>query len=55
MSAGRADWSDARQSGRLFQSMLAIGDNLEQGFSALRAHKMRTLLTMLGLTMGWRR
>src|SRR5713226_10087818 len=32
--------------------MLAIGDNLEQGFSALRAHKMRTSLTMLGLTMG---
>jgi putative ABC transport system permease protein len=32
--------------------MLAIRDNLEQGFSALRAHKMRTSLTMLGLTMG---
>jgi putative ABC transport system permease protein len=32
--------------------MLAIQDNLEQGFSALRAHKLRTLLTMLGLTMG---
>src|SRR5258707_15840619 len=32
--------------------MLAIGDNLEQGLRALPAHKMRTLLTMLGLTMG---
>jgi ABC-type lipoprotein release transport system permease subunit len=32
--------------------MLAIRDNLEQCFSALRAHKMRTSLTMLGLTMG---
>src|SRR6202030_4738707 len=32
--------------------MLAIRDNLEQGFSALRAHKLRTMLTMLGLTMG---
>jgi len=32
--------------------MLAIRDNLIQGLSALRAHKMRTMLTMLGLTMG---
>jgi putative ABC transport system permease protein len=32
--------------------MLAIRDNLVQCFSALRAHKMRTSLTMLGLTMG---
>jgi len=32
--------------------MLAIRDNLSQGWSALRAHKLRTLLTMLGLTMG---
>src|SRR6266702_230058 len=32
--------------------MLAIGDNLAQCFSALRAHKLRASLTMLGLTMG---
>jgi putative ABC transport system permease protein len=32
--------------------MLAVRDNLAQCTSALRAHKMRTLLTMLGLTMG---
>ena len=32
--------------------MLAAGDNLVQCVSALRAHKLRTLLTMLGLTMG---
>ncbi len=32
--------------------MLAVGDNLEQCFSALRAHKLRASLTMLGLTMG---
>src|ERR1700693_5375692 len=32
--------------------MVAVRDNLIQGVSALRAHKMRTLLTMLGLTMG---
>jgi putative ABC transport system permease protein len=32
--------------------MLAIRDNLEQSWSALRAHKLRTSLTMLGLTMG---
>ena len=32
--------------------MLAIRDNLAQCFSALRAHKMRASLTMLGLTMG---
>jgi len=32
--------------------VLAIRDNLIQGLSALRAHKMRTMLTMLGLTMG---
>lgn len=32
--------------------MLAIRDNLVQCFSALRAHKLRTSLTMLGLTMG---
>ena len=32
--------------------MLAIRDNFVQCFSALRAHKLRTSLTMLGLTMG---
>jgi len=32
--------------------MLALRDNLAQCSSALRAHKLRTLLTMLGLTMG---
>src|ERR1700732_1529622 len=32
--------------------MLAARDNLVQCFSALRAHKPRASLTMLGLTMG---
>src|SRR5436189_1179278 len=32
--------------------MFAIRDNLVQCFSALRAHKLRASLTMLGLTMG---
>ena len=32
--------------------MLALRDNLGQCFSALRAHKLRMSLTMLGLTMG---
>jgi putative ABC transport system permease protein len=32
--------------------MLAVRDNLRQCFSALRAHKLRASLTMLGLTMG---
>src|SRR6202521_970076 len=32
--------------------MLAARDNLMQCFSALRAHKLRGSLTMLGLTMG---
>jgi len=32
--------------------MLALRDNLAQCFSALRAHKLRASLTMLGLTMG---
>src|SRR5258707_12615479 len=32
--------------------MLAARDNFVQCFSALRAHKLRTSLTMLGLTMG---
>ena len=32
--------------------MLALQDNLAQSLSAMRAHKLRTSLTMLGLTMG---
>lgn len=32
--------------------MLAVRDNLVQCISALRAHRLRTSLTMLGLTMG---
>src|SRR5215468_505718 len=32
--------------------MLAVRDNLSQCLAALRANKMRALLTMLGLTMG---
>src|SRR3954454_24912455 len=32
--------------------MLAVQDNLRQTFGALRAHKLRASLTMLGLTMG---
>jgi putative ABC transport system permease protein len=32
--------------------MLAVRDNLAQCFGALRAHKLRASLTMLGLTMG---
>jgi putative ABC transport system permease protein len=32
--------------------MLAVSDNLDQCFSALQANKLRTSLTMLGLTMG---
>src|SRR5712671_5577756 len=32
--------------------MLAVRDNLAQCFSALRAHKLRSVLTLLGLTMG---
>ena len=32
--------------------MLAVRDNLVQCFSALQAHKLRSSLTMLGLTMG---
>ncbi|MCU1312192.1 MAG: hypothetical protein JWO20_3317 [Candidatus Angelobacter sp.] len=32
--------------------MLALRDNLSQTFGALRAHKLRASLTMLGLTMG---
>src|SRR5580698_9371237 len=32
--------------------MLAISDNLAQCISALRGHKLRASLTILGLTMG---
>lgn len=32
--------------------MTAIGDHLEQTFIALRAHRLRATLTILGLTMG---
>src|SRR5712664_2019200 len=32
--------------------MLAVRDNLALSLSALRAHKLRASLTMLGLTMG---
>jgi putative ABC transport system permease protein len=32
--------------------MLAVSDNLAECFDALRAHKLRASLTMLGLTMG---
>ena len=32
--------------------MLALQDNLAQSMSAMRAHKLRSSLTMIGLTMG---
>jgi putative ABC transport system permease protein len=32
--------------------MLALGDNVTQSVDALRAHKLRAVLTVLGLTMG---
>ena len=32
--------------------MLALRDNLTQSFDSLRAHKLRAVLTMIGLTMG---
>jgi putative ABC transport system permease protein len=32
--------------------MLALGDNVAQSVDALRAHKLRAVLTVLGLTMG---
>src|SRR5690242_21512377 len=32
--------------------MLAVRDNMAECFNALRAHKLRASLTMLGLTMG---
>src|SRR6201998_2903394 len=36
----------------IYRVMSAIRDNLAECLSALRAHKLRTSLTMLGLTMG---
>src|SRR6202011_1258331 len=33
-------------------AMLAVSDNIAQCFNALRGHKLRASLTMLGLTMG---
>ena len=33
-------------------AMLAVRDNLAQCLSALRGHKLRASLTVLGLTMG---
>ena len=38
--------------GDSLKPMLALRDNLVQCFSALRTHKLRASLTMLGLTMG---
>ena len=35
-----------------YAPMLAVRDNLAECLSALRAHKLRASLTMLGLTMG---
>src|SRR3954466_1905806 len=32
--------------------MLALGDNLKQSAVSLQAHKLRTVLTVIGLTMG---
>jgi putative ABC transport system permease protein len=32
--------------------MLALNDSLAQSFASLRAHKLRTVLTVIGLTMG---
>ena len=32
--------------------MLNLGDNVSQSLDALRAHKLRAALTVLGLTMG---
>src|SRR5215467_2503014 len=32
--------------------MLNLSDNLSQSIDALRAHKLRTVLTTIGLTMG---
>ena len=32
--------------------MLALRDNISQSFDALRQHKLRTVLTLVGLTMG---
>src|SRR5450759_160889 len=32
--------------------MISLSDNLAQSFNALRAHKLRTILNLLGLIMG---
>jgi hypothetical protein len=32
--------------------MLALRDNLVESFDSLRTHKLRTILTLLGLVMG---
>ena len=32
--------------------MLALRDNIAQSLDSLRAHKLRTVLTLIGLTMG---
>ena len=32
--------------------MMRVADTLSQSFAALRAHKMRVTLTVVGLTMG---
>ncbi len=32
--------------------MLLIADNLSESLAALRAHKLRAVLTIIGLTMG---
>jgi len=37
---------------QVFNPVLALQDNLEQSLSAMRAHKLRSSLTMIGLTMG---
>src|SRR4029077_20158367 len=42
----QSNWRD------FLRPMLAIRDNLAQCFSALRSHKLRASLTMLGLTIG---
>src|SRR5690242_13259371 len=34
------------------RKMVALADNLSQSFEALRQHKLRAVLTVIGLTMG---
>src|SRR6516162_8923624 len=49
----RTEFSVTTRVGRRFiQVMLAFRDNLAECLSALRAHKLRACLTMLGLTIG---